>query len=104
MTINVRGKDVELKYSFNSFKYLEEFDIRDLQEISVKPFKLIPLAEMLSMGALNNDPTFKVSYDEVCAIVEDIVMNGDVSGFITELTSKLQDSDFFKQLQKTQMI
>jgi len=41
MNIKVDGKEIELEYSFNSFKYMEDFNVLELQEIESKPFKVL---------------------------------------------------------------
>jgi len=102
MVVNIKGKDRELKFTFNSFKYMENFDVKELEEVENKPFKLIPLIEMLLMGALNNDPTDKVSVVDVEIFLEDFIEEGSVSDLLNELMELLQDSNFFKSLQKNQ--
>ena len=41
MVITVGGKDYEVKYTFNSFQYMEDFDIEAFEQAEKKPFKLI---------------------------------------------------------------
>ncbi len=104
MTFDVRGTQVELKFTFNSFKYLEDFDVTVMSEIQFKPFKLLSVAEMLLRGALNHDHKFHVSDSEVAEILENASNDGTIGELITELMNKLQDSDFFKSLQRAELV
>ena len=99
--ITIDGIVHEPKFTFNSFKYMEDFDIDALQTLDKTPFKIIPVVEMLLMGALNNNPRVMVSLADVDDFVDEFI-SGD--GSLTELTEELmnllQDSNFFKSLQK----
>lgn len=102
MEIKFKGKDVELKFTFNSFKYMEEFDVTELENVESKPFKLIPIIEMLLMGALNNNPKVKVNYVDVQNFLEEYVEENSIADLLEQLMELLQESNFFKSLQKKQ--
>ena len=99
-TIKVKNKEVELKFTFNSFKYMENFDIKAVEEIESKPFKIIPMLEVLLLGACNNSPKVKVSIVDVQDFLEEFMEEGSVTELMEELMNKLQESNFFKSLQK----
>lgn len=97
MKITYAGKDYELKYTFNSLKYMEEFDLSDLETIGNKPFKLIRVLEILLFGAINNDPKEFVDVEVVDGYLQEMEM--PFPDLFEKLMELLQESDFFKQLQ-----
>ena len=99
MNIKVDGKEIELEYSFNSFKYMEDFNVLELQEIESKPFKVLKIVSQLLFGAMNHNPKAFYSFEQVDAVVEQISMDGMLTDSITELVALLEASDFFKALQ-----
>lgn len=103
MRITINGIEHETKFTFNSFRYMEDFDVTDMQELERKPFKAIKVLRELLLGALNADPKTKVTPYEVNEYVESIVDGGekDITEMLGELISELTDSNFFKSLQKT---
>ena len=103
MNIKIKGNDYKVEFTFNSFKYLDEFDISVIDEIQNKPFKIITVCEQLLFGALNNNPTKVVTLDIVDAHLEDVLENGDISELLNTLMELLQESNFFKNLQKKQV-
>ena len=102
MVIKIKGKDQELKYTFNSFKYMQEFSPSEFEKIEKSPFKIIPLIEMLMMGALNSNPRIKFKEEDVQDFLEAYAVDNNVSTLLTDLMSLLEDSSFFKSLQKTE--
>lgn len=100
MNIKIKNKEVELKFSFNSFKYMEEFDIEELSDIEKKPFKIISMVEILLLGALNHNPKIKISKEEISTFLEDYIIENPINVLMEELMVKLQESNFFKSLQK----
>lgn len=100
MNIKIKNKEVELKFSFNSFKYMEEFDIEELSDIEKKPFKIISMVEILLLGALNHNPKIKISKEEISTFLEDYIIENPINVLMEELMLKLQESNFFKSLQK----
>ncbi len=99
-TINIKGKDIDLKYSFNSFKYMQDFDAGDFDELEMKPFKIVPLVVMMLMGALNHSPKNKIKEDDVHEFMEEFIVDGDLSQLMEDLMELLQESNFFKSLRK----
>jgi hypothetical protein len=100
-SLKIGKKEIELKYTFNSFKYMEDFDLSSLADIENKPFKVFPVIEVLLLGALNNSPKVVVSRIEVADFVEEYAENGDIIELFQTLMKKLEESRFFKSLQKT---
>lgn len=100
MVINIKGQEVELKYTFNSFKYMQELDMGELQELERKPFKILNAAELLLLGAVNHNPAKKFSIGDVQAFLEKFIVDGSISDLLEELMNSLQESNFFKSLQK----
>ena len=98
ITINDREKD--LKFTFNSFRYLGDFDLSVLSEIDKKPFKIIQITKELLYGAVNYDPKDYISETSVDEYLEASMVDGDIVEMLTSLMELLDDSDFFKQLQK----
>lgn len=99
--IKIGKKEVDLQYTFNSFKYMQEFDINALVEAETKPFKILGILEIMLMGALNNNPKIKISEIEVQNYIETSTEDGAISDLLEILMDKLQKSTFFKMLQKT---
>lgn len=99
MNITIRNKEYELKYTFNSFRYMEEFDVDELQMIERKPFKIIPILRILLHGAVNHNPKQKVSMESVDAFLEEYSETGDIGDLLEELIKLLEESNFFKSLQ-----
>ena len=103
MVIAVGGKGYEVKYTFNSFQYMEDFDIGAFEQAEQKPFKLITTAGILLNGGLNHDP--KVRYKEATVNVllnEYVKEGGQLPTLLNEMVEELQESDFFKSLQATE--
>ena len=101
MTIEIQGKQVELKYSFNSFKYMAELNLSELSELEEKPFKVIPITEQLLFGAVNNNPSVIITVDSVQTYLEGVLEKGELFDLVEQLIELLQASDFFKSLQVT---
>jgi len=100
MIVNLRGKEVEVKYSFNSFKYMRDFSPSVLEQLEDKPFELIPFMEIMMLGALNHNKKVKFTVDDADDVLEDVSENGDISKLLEDLMELLQESGFFKSLQK----
>ena len=100
MIIEMKKKEVELKFTFNSFKYMQDFDIKALDEIESKPFKIVPMLETLLMGAVNSNPKVKFTSNDVQEFLEIYVENESITELLEVLMGSLQESSFFKSLQK----
>lgn len=101
MILKIADRDYEFKFTFNSFKYIEDFDVTVLNTIDQTPFKIVGITEQLFYGALNHDR--KVKYAPLTA-GELMEVYLDEGNSITELFEllmlELEESDFFKNLQK----
>lgn len=102
MIINVNEKDYELAFTFNSTKYLSDFDFSVMDELQQKPFKIIGLCEQLLFATLNHNPKKVVSLDVVNQHLEEVTINGELIELFENLTKLMTDSDFFKSLQAKQ--
>ena len=102
MKITFKGLVRPLSFTFNSFKYMEEFDISILNEVETKPFKIVQVLTQLLYGALNSNPKEYVSEDDVTEFLEEYIETGVVTDLLEELVNLLQESSFFKSLQKNQ--
>lgn len=101
MNIKIKGKDVELKYTFNSFNYMGEFDLKGIEEMENKPFKIVPMLQILLMGAVNSSVKQKFSLGDVQAFIEKYMDEEEsITDLLETLMTLLQESHFFKSLQK----
>lgn len=99
MKVKFKGKDKELKFTFNSFRYMEDFDISEMDEMENKPFKIIGLTEKLALGAFNSDPKRVVTQEQVSEFLEDYAEENSIIDLMTGLMEELEKSSFFKNLQ-----
>jgi hypothetical protein len=100
MNINFKGKEIELKFTFNSFKYMENFKPNDFLEMETNPFKIASVLETLLLGGFNHSPKTKYTEVEIQEYLETFAEDGDVSELLTSLMQELEKSNFFKALQK----
>ena len=100
MVIKLKDKEVELKFTFNSFKYMRDFDMSKMNDVESRPFEIIPVIEALLLGAMNNSPKLKFSAVEVDEFLEEFLEEGSVVDLLNELMELLQESSFFKSLQR----
>ena len=100
MLVKFKDKEYDLKFSFNSFNFMENFDMGELQNLDTKPFKMIGITKILLMGAFNNNPHINVTYDEVDEFLEEYIIDNNIADLLEELIGLLEDSSFFKSLQK----
>jgi hypothetical protein len=92
--LKIGKREIEPKFTFNSFKYMKEFSVSDFEQIETHPFVLGAMLDVLLMGAVNSDPRVKFSETEVQDYLEQFSADGDV-------TALLEESNFFKALQRT---
>lgn len=97
--INIDNTNIELKYTFNSFKYMEDFDIDELNMVEHKPFRLIKIARIMLMGAVNNDSKVFISDEKCDRYLENSITKGKLVELVESLSEILAESDFFKGLQ-----
>lgn len=99
-TITIDDRTYILDYTFNSFNYMEDLDIEELATIDKKPFKMFKFATILLLGAMNNDPRVRVDIETVELALVEYAKEKSIPELIEELIGLLQESDFFKSLQK----
>lgn len=99
MKVKFKGKEKTLKFTFNSFRYMEDFDISEMEEMENKPFKIIGITEKLAFGAFNHNPKKFVKREEVSEFLEKYAEENSIVEFMTELMEELDKSSFFKNLQ-----
>jgi hypothetical protein len=100
MIVKFKENDFELKYTFNSFKYMEEFDITELEQVDKKPFKALSLARIMLFGAFNHNPSKIIGEVDIDKFLEEYMEENSIVELITSLVDLMQKSDFFKSLQK----
>lgn len=100
LVIKVRNEEAELKFTFNSFKYMKEFDMGAIENVEKKPFEIIPILELLILGALNNSPKKKYTETDVANFLEEFIEEGSIVELLNQLMELLQESSFFKSLQR----
>lgn len=100
MVVEINGVEKEAKFTFNSFKYMTEFDVSELVEVERKPFKIIPIARQLLIGALNNNASDVIKLVEIESYLEKCIEDGSIMEVVEELMKELEQSSFFVSLQK----
>jgi len=98
MTVNYKDKQIELKFTFNSFRYMQDFDVQDLERVQTKIFMMIGLSRDMLMGALNKEPYEKYTYEQVDEILEPYVESGEILQLFGDLSELLMESSFFTSL------
>lgn len=99
MNITVKGKEVQLKFTYNSFRHMGDLDISEIGKLETNPFKLIGVAEILLLGAINNNPKRYFDLETVQNYLEGLMENGELLDFTQKLMEMLEESSFFKNLQ-----
>lgn len=99
MIITVKEKEYKIKFTFNSFNYLKDFDINELDTIEGTPFKMPLITKTLLFGALNNNPKEYFDDEQVDQILEDYMETENIGELLVLLVEVLQESSFFKSLQ-----
>ena len=102
MKLVVKEKEYDLKFTFNSFRYMEDFNFSELEEVEHKPFKLISVTKQLLFGALNHNKDEYYSDDDVEDLLENALEDISIADLLNDLVELIQDSGFFKSLQKPQ--
>lgn len=100
MKIIYNGEDKVLKYTFHSFKFMEDLNLGEMDTLDQTPFRLIGIVQTLLLGALNHNPKEIYNEIQVDEILEDIVENGSIVETLEGLIALLQESSFFKSLQE----
>lgn len=102
MNIKYKGKDVEVKFNYYSFKHMQDLDFSQLEELERKPFKMFDIAGILLLGALKSERKRNVTMDDVDKILKEYTDDEEksVPELLSGLMEELQESGFFKSLQK----
>ena len=93
----------KFEFTFNSFNYMKELSLSDLEEVERKPFMLVGIVLTLLMGAMNTDPEKKVSAKQVEGYLAEYIKTKPIGTLLNDLMIALQESDFFKSLQMSQI-
>ena len=100
MEIKIKGRTQELKFTFNSFKYMEDMNFGEMEDFEKYPIKFAGMVKNLLLGAVNNNPRNLYSESDVMMFLEDYCEENDLGKFAEELFSLLSESSFFKSLQR----
>lgn len=100
MKVILNEKEFELKYTFNSFMYMEDLDLSELNDIANKPFKILSILKQLVSGGLNFDKKKTYSDEDVDTFLVELVKEADLGKVLEDLLGELEESDFFKNLRK----
>lgn len=100
MIVKIKNINHELKFTFNSFKYMKDFNVKDLTTLESQPFKIISVTEELLIGALNNNPKVRVYEEDIEEYLEQTLEDGTLMELLETLIQLLEESSFFKALQK----
>lgn len=100
MKIEHEGKELKLMFTFNSFMYMQELDLQELETLEATPFKILGVTQTLMRGALNYDPRNKFNNEDVVDIIEKVMDDGELMELLEFLLEELQKSSFFKNLQE----
>lgn len=102
MVITIKSKEVELKYSFHSLKYMKDFSLKELEDIEDKPMLLASALETLLMGAVNHRRTEQFTLGNVQDFLEQYIdeEENDMVELLQNLMKLLEESGFFKSLRK----
>jgi hypothetical protein len=100
MNIIIKGTEQEIKFTFNSFRYMQDFSVSDISLIDDKPFTMIPMTEILLLGALNCEPSKQYTKADVLTFLEEYIEEKPIAELLESLMDALQESSFFKSLQR----
>lgn len=101
MFVKIKDVDYEVKYTFNSFKFMKDFDISELGELEHKPFAVIDVVGKLLYGALNHDKRNVYLPATADDLLEAYSEEGNsIPELLELLMAELEESDFFKNLRK----
>lgn len=103
MNFKINGKDMEIKFTFNSFQYMTELDFGSLEDMGNKPFAIAPLCQMMVLGGVNHNPKRKPFGESDVAEALEVFLeeDGNIVELFEGLMEELEKSSFFKSLQKT---
>lgn len=99
MKIKIKGTEKELKFTYNSFRYMGDLDLTKIGKLETNPFNVIEVTENLLLGALNNNPSKKFTLEDVQKYLEKSMDDGTLFEVAEELMGLLENSSFFQNLQ-----
>lgn len=100
MVFKVNDQEYLLKYSFNSMRYLEDFDVKNFDKLESKPFLVASIVLDMLYAALNNNPKIFYSKDTVSELLDSYILEkNSIMDLMNDLSTILEESDFFKGLQ-----
>jgi hypothetical protein len=101
-TVIIKNREYDLKFTFNSFKYMKELNLKDIEDFETNPLKIACMLEMMLLGAVNSNPNKVVKESELQEYLEEYFTEetSDVTVLFEELMTLLQESSFFKSLQR----
>lgn len=99
MVFTIKGKEVELAFTFRSFKFIKDFKMSEIAQLQDCPFMLIDVTETLLFGAVNNSRKAQFSRGDVAEALEEFANENSLPKLFEDLMGLLEESDFFKQLQ-----
>lgn len=102
MKMELGGREYTLKYTFNSFRYMEDFDLGELAELENKPFKMVRILHTLLLGAMNYDPKKVYNSEQVSQVLNVYLEDNNPVELIENLVELMGESSFFRNLQKNQ--
>lgn len=104
MEINYKGKTLDLEFTYNSFKSMQDLNFGELNELEHKPFKMIAFTEQLVLGLLKSDPKRNVTQADVEKVMKEYEEDEEkgIPTLFGDLMEELEKSRFFKSLQKMQ--
>lgn len=100
MIAKLKDKELEVKFTFNSFLFMEDFNVKDLEEVETKPFKMLGVLRILLLGGFNHNDKIRYGLATVDAFLQEYMVEGSIGDLMEQIMDELYKSDFFKSLQK----
>lgn len=100
MEIKIKGKKYMLAFTFNSFRYMADFDIGSFSEVESKPFLMVSILSDLFFGAMNNKRDTYFDHDTCDELLETYLDDNDIGELTQGLMKLLENSSFFKAHQQ----
>ncbi len=103
--IKVSNKEYILKYTFNSFRYMEDICISD--DLDNYPFRAFSIVEGMMLGALNWTPNKLFTKEDAQNIITEYLdQNEDITiqDLMMMLQEEIHSSNFFKSTPTTQSL
>ncbi len=98
-SVKIGNREVEVKFSYNSMKYMTDLDISTFETMETKPFSIIPTIETLLFAGCNHNQKDRYGLESIQECIEKSMEDGTFGELMTLLMRKLEESSFFKSLQ-----